>query len=607
MRKDDAWLCFSLIAIFLWTLLPIRGFDIWFYLEVGRQVIENHHIPWSDSFLGTTQELALGRHANHAWLSYTIYYLFYKVGGIAGLLVARSLLISATAAVTYLNCRLLGLSKPWSCVLILLGVWTVRSRFILRSVLFTDLFLALMLFILFRYEKRKGTSFPHLQIGLLFVLWSNTHQGASVGGACLLLWLLTRSIAWKTRALALVVGGVACLVRPYGWWYPHFFIETFGNQAAISGVLEWLPLTWTQTLQLVGPMLVVTAAALAAALRRKEVPWGNLIFGLAFLILALRSQRAVGELLPIFVPVIASFMAKAEPPKRLLPFALCGLAALYWTGWLGVAPDRLTRLDRKYPESLIAELPADHGQIFNSYEFGNYLVYKGKFPFIHGMTALYKEQLILDFKAVLGQSQNRERLLDHYKVTEVLVHHPTSEDSTEEFLSYLWTSPVWRLHWWDDSGYYFRRGQARNLGAVQPWNEHPWTDRAAARRELEDMLSHRPSGLAHYLLGQLELEEGNREKALSQFERSLEITPQYYPALFARGTTAFGLGDRLAAEESLKSAVRVNPSSALANFNLAVLLIQQQRFSEARHYLEETLKLEPGFTKARELLLQLGS
>ena len=145
MKRDDLWIAVGLAILFLWSLMPLQGFDIWFYLEYGRQVVDGHTIPWSESFLGSTQSLAFGRHANHAWLSYSVCYLFYKFGGISALVFLRSLLIASTAAVTYANCRQFGLEKSWSAVLVVLGVWTIRGRFLLRSVLFTDLLMAILL------------------------------------------------------------------------------------------------------------------------------------------------------------------------------------------------------------------------------------------------------------------------------------------------------------------------------------------------------------------------------------------------------------------------------------------------------------------------------
>ena len=604
LQPEDLCLWLSLLAIFLWTLIPIQGFDIWFYLEVGRQIVEDHHIPWSDSYLGTTNSYAFGRHANHAWISHAILYLFYKGFGLPGLLCLRSLLVTSTALVTYLNCRLVNLSKPWSALLILLGVFTMRSRFLLRSVLFTDLLLAVLLFILLRFERTDEAKFPYLKLCALFVFWTNTHQGVSMGGICLFLWLMTRHLSWKVRFTALAVGGASTLLRPYGWWYPWFFTEHFNNTAAVHGVLEWTPLGSEQILKLLGPLLLVMALCVGSVLYRKTVPWGDLLFGLAFLFLALRSQRAVGELLPVFTPVLALLLARLNPPRKLLLPSLLCLSGLYYSGWLGIPWSRMARLDPKYPEGLIEELPADHGQIFNSYEFGSYLVFRRKAPFIHGTTALFQEQLVLDFHKILNGGPERDDLLQKFKVTEAMIHHPTSADSTEEFLKYLAEQPDWHLHWWDDSGYYFRKGQSHELGAVKPWEKEPWNDPDRALSELDFMLERRPSGLAYYLRGQLKLGKAELQEALHDLELSLSLTPNYYPALLAAGTTSFRLRDFPRAEKFLKRAVQVNPT-AIAQFNLGLLLVQLDRTSEARGHLEKALEAQPSFKPARDLLQQM--
>ena len=604
LQHNDLWLWLSLLAVFLWTLIPIQGFDIWFYLEVGRQIVEDHHIPWSDSYLGTTDIYAFGRHANHAWISHAIFYLFYKGFGLPGLIGLRSLLITSTAFVTYLNCRLVSLSRPWSAVLILLGVFTMRSRFLLRSVLFTDLLLAVLLFILLRFASSDGTKFPYLKICALFVFWTNTHQGVSVGGICLFLWLISRSMSWKVRFSALIIGGASTLVRPYGWWYPWFFTEHFNNTAAVHGVLEWTPLGPEQIMKLLGPLLLVTALCVGGVLYRKTVPWGDLLFGLAFLLLALRSQRAVGELLPVFTPTLALLLARLSPSRRLLLPSLLCLSGLYYAGWLGIPWSRLAKLDPKYPEGLIAELPADHGQIFNSYEFGSYLIFRRKAPFIHGTTALFQEQLVLDFHKILNGGPERSSLLERFKVSEVMIHHPTANDSTDGFLKFLVEQPDWHLHWWDDSGYYFRKGESHDLKAVRPWEKTPWDDPNLAISELNFMLERRPSGLAYYLRGQLRLDKKEYQKALDDLERSLSLTPDYYPALLAAGTTSFRLKDFSRAEKLLKQAVRVNPT-AIAQFNLGLLLVQLNRTDEARSHLERALEAQPDFTPARNLLQQI--
>jgi tetratricopeptide (TPR) repeat protein len=592
--------------IFFWTLMPIQGFDIWFYLEVGRQVIEEFRIPWSESYLGTTDVFGFHRHANHAWLSYTICYLFYKFAGLQGLIALRSLLITATAAFTYLNCRQFELAKSWSSVLVVLvvlGVWTVRSRFLLRSVLFTDLLLAVLLCLLIRYQRQGCEKpFPYLALGLLFTVWTNTHQGVVVGCVCLFIWLLTRPIPWKTRFRALGVAGLSCFIRPYGWWYPLFFTETFGNSAAMSNVLEWAPLSLYSATTVLGPLILVILVSTGFSARKEGVPWGNLVLGFAFLFLAVRSQRAVGEVLPVVVPMAASFLALMKPNKKLLAPSILALCGMLYYGWLGTAPGRLARLNPMYPEGLIQELGEDHGQIFNSYEFGNYLVFRGKKPFIHGITGLFREQLVLDFNSVLNNGPKRDPLLERFEVEEVMIHHPTEVDSTEQLLLELFESPEWNLHWWDDSGYLFRKGKGDNLTAIMPWSDVPWKDSEAAKAQLEVMLSRRPSALAEYFRGNLYAADGDAEMALVHYQKSLQLKPNSYQTLIAHGSTAFQLGNMNEAQSSLEQAAKIAPSSAIAHFNLALLYLRQERYKKAKDQLETVLELDPDFPRAQELL-----
>lgn len=600
--------------------MPIQGFDLWFYLEFGRQVIEEFRIPWAESYLGTTETMAFNRHANHAWLSYAICYLFFKVAGMWGLVALRSLLITATAAVTYLNCRQFELDKSWSALLVILGVWSVKSRFLLRSVLFTDLFLAVLLFFLIRYERRGSDGrFPYLSLSLLMIVWTNTHQGVVVGCVCLFIWLLTRAIPWRTRFLALALVGLSCLVRPYGWWFPLFFTETFGNQAAISNVLEWAALSFSSVVTLLGPLILVGLLAVGLSARKEGFPWGNLVLGLAFLFLALRSQRAVGELLPVLVPMIASFLVLINPKKKwLAPFALALCGLLYY-GWQGTAPDRLTRLNPAYPEGLIQALGPNHGQIFNSYELGNYLVFHQKKPFIHGITCLFQEQLVNDFQTVLSSSERREALIDQFDVQTFLLHFPKEDDATEGLVNYLYEHPNWKMVAWDDSGLLFTKGDA-NLGlvAVKPWQkEARWQNPVAAKAELEALVQTLPSARAHVLLSQLANDQKDWPEVVKQAKAALELEPNSALAWQALAFASFQLRDMTMALEATKQAARLAPDNPEVQFNRALVLYRAHPYRtgisgwlverEIRHHLDETLRLSPGNKAVQALLNELDS
>lgn len=604
---SNLWPAISLLVVFLWTLIPVLDLDIWFYIEYGQRMFEEGYIPWSDSFLGTTDTLAFHRHGNHAWVSYGICYLFYRAAGIPGLVALMALLFVAIGWLTYLNCRLAGLSRPWASLFTVLGVWTVRSRFLLRSNLMGDVMMASLLYLLLK-ERKEGDSapFPFRWVALIFILWTNVHQGVVVGLALLGGWMLTRPYPWKTRIQAVALATLCCFIRPHGWWFPLFYLEHFGNTQAVSGVLEWSSLGVSTAVTHLGPLILVGLTGAYLSRRKLAEHWGSIVLAAFFFAMAIRSMRAITEILPVCVPLVATLWASREPGRRWRYPSVLALAIMLALTWPARSLSRLGTLPLQFPEGLISELPAGHGQIFNSYEFGNYLVFRGKKPFIHGMTALFKEQLLLDFKDVLNRTPRRQSLLETYRVTEIMLHHPTEEDATEQLVEDLYRSAEWRLVWWDDSGLLFSKDGSRDLKAVRPWDRtSPWSDREAAKTQLDEMLAHRPSALALYLRGVLHNEDGDKESARRFYERSLELKPDSYQALFAHGALCFELGDLTAAEKSLSEAAKVAPSSPLVHFNLAVLHLRTGRNGKAKRELKRTLELDPGFQRAREILLQI--
>lgn len=609
---NKLWPIFGMLVVFFWTLVPIQGFDIWFYIEYGRRIFQEGYIPWSDSFLGTTDVLAFHRHGNHAWIAYAISYLAYKAGGIAGVVALMASLFTAIAGVTYLNCRLFGLRRSWATLLTLLGIWTVRSRFLMRSNLFTDLLLGVLLYVLAKSYQDKEKPFPFGKLALIFVLWTNTHQGVPTGVVFLGCWMLARVYPWKTRISAVALSVACCFVRPHGLWFPRFYLEHFGNTHAVERVVEWAPLPWHSVVTQLGPLLLLWLAGLVFGTKdsqdngERRIALTNAAIAALYLLVAIRSLRGVSEVMPVCVPLIGSLLSRRQPCRKWLPLFTAALAILFYTGWMGALPPRLTSLLPKYPEGLLEELPAHHGQIFNSYEFGNYLVFRRQAPFVHGITALFKEELLLDAKDILNRTPRRQELLEKYQVQEIMLHQPTNEDATEMLVEDLFADPDWHLWWWDDSGLLFRKDPGRDLKAVKPWEPNsPWTDREAAKKQLDEMLAHRPSALALYYRGKIYAEEGQKAEALASYERSLSMVDDAYDTLLAYGALAFQMGQLDKAERSLCKAVEAAPDSPVAHFNLAILYLKTSRPGKAKGQLQKTVELDPKFRQAQELLNQL--
>jgi tetratricopeptide (TPR) repeat protein len=610
-----------LTLLFWWTLSPLAGYDFWFYLAVGKEIWESGQIPWSQSYLGTTSTLGFGRYADVAWLANLLCYLVYLLGGFAGLVLLKSFLLSATAGLVYLGCRLAGLVPYWAAAWSTLGLWTIRGRFEMRTYLFTDLCLAALVVLLILAERQGRLSRATLAATMvLFTGWSNLHQGILAGWVVLGCWLLLGAVPLKSR-VALFVGALAAsLVRPNALAFPSFLIDHFTNSQAITGVVEWAAPGRELLLYQLGPMYLALLALTIAAIRRRRggeaLPsWFFAVTALFFTWLATRSIRSMSELLPVVFPLAAAYSPPLSRATRVRGLVALALTLMLWGSFQPADWSALKRADG-YPEGLLSALPPK-GQLFNSFEFGNFLVFRGVPPFLHGMTGLYSETLIENFLDVLNPTPRRWDILREYGVTAALLHLPElTGDATLNLVETLAEAPDWKLELWDDTGLLFLRGpREQGLIQVRPWRSPPWQDEAAAEEELRGLVQRRPSAMAHRFLSDLLLRRGETEQALEQARQAVEQAPYFYPAWVQLGLCYAKSGNLDGMLEASREALRVAPNLAAAHFNLGLALWQKSTTQSglsagwnrwrAWYHARRALWLDSTFPPARQLLQSL--
>lgn len=609
-----------LTVLFLWSLAPLAGFDFWYYLAVGRDILRSGSIPWAQTFLGTTSVYGFGKHADAAWLSYLLTYLVYLAGGFLGLALLKSALLTGTTAVVYWCNRRLGMAPFWAAAWSALGLWSIRGRFEMRSYLFTDLCLALLVAILIQAEQGRRTRRLALELAFLFAIWSNLHQGILAGFVVIGCWTLFGRRTWKERVGLSALALSCSMLKPHALNFPAFLYDHFANSSAIEGVIEWAAPGWDILLFQTGLFYATLATAVAVRARRGWKagllpPWSFGLTALFFAALAARSIRSISELLPVVCPLAAAYFPPLPDNLRLRAVVALLMGSLLWSTYPGWQPDDL-KVAKGYPDALVAALPRSDGkehQIFNSFEFGNFLIFRDVPPFLHGMTSLYKEQLITDFQSVLNPTPRRWEILKRFKVDSALLHHPTDQDATLDLVETLSRSPEWKLELWDDSGLLFLRGEREEgLTEVQPWRSPAWTDESEAEAELTRLLSRRPSALAHLLLSQILLKRGDLEQALVQAKASVGLSPAFYPGWVQLGLCYARLDDPQGVKLASEQGVRAAPSVAAARFNLGLALLQQAQREpqplsnwhrlQASYQARRALWLDPGFTPARQLL-----
>ncbi|MEE4330036.1 MAG: tetratricopeptide repeat protein, partial [Wenzhouxiangella sp.] len=106
----------------------------------------------------------------------------------------------------------------------------------------------------------------------------------------------------------------------------------------------------------------------------------------------------------------------------------------------------------------------------------------------------------------------------------------------------------------------------------------------------------------HYMLGVLELGEGQLDAAIGHLDRALEIHGGDYPARIRRGDLLLDLGLPNLAEKDFERALLLNPDSVAARAGLGRVALDRSQFEQAADYLSEALELAPAATRLHEPL-----
>jgi len=99
--------------------------------------------------------------------------------------------------------------------------------------------------------------------------------------------------------------------------------------------------------------------------------------------------------------------------------------------------------------------------------------------------------------------------------------------------------------------------------------------------------------LAHYNLGHALEADGRPGEAIQQFERVLQLAPDYADAYSDMGVASAKLGQSEKSVQYLERALQIEPNNAQARYNLGNALITQGKLNEGLWYCERALPLLP--------------
>ena len=433
---------------------PIRFLydpDMFWHIRTGEWILDNTKFPTVDFFSYTA---AGNPWISTEWLSQIFFAVAYRYGGWHAVVILAAV---ACATVVGILCFYMVRHVRFS---IAVG-WTaltsaaISQHFLARPHIFSFVLLAIWIINLIdAYDKNNFNLRSWFTLTPLMVLWANLHGSFTFGllllyvfcGVCIVQNIMRNNYA-KCRFLLIgvFVVSLGALMTPYGISSTLMTKEVLNLKSAFVHVPELQsPNFQTQPFQLsllIG--LLVSIAGLGIQLRGARLLTFAIIafigFSYArglvmfFLLAPIILARSVSARASYFTPQLLDAVhpnKEADPILRYLqrwsnavPTVCLAIAALatvssYWQNVI-VPPKSIA------PEDAINFVNRTHitGNVFNSYNFGGYLIFSGIPTFVDGRALPFGDDFLRKYSNAVNlvDINSAFQMLDDYRISWIIL------------------------------------------------------------------------------------------------------------------------------------------------------------------------------------------
>jgi len=394
------------IIFLLYLTYPISDVDFFWHIATGKWIAQNHSLPQSDPFSYTTPVTPSDRAKfilTSYWLSQTLYYFIYYLGGYGGIMGMRFVIVSLLCIVLYK----LGRPAEKSVVLgiiFLVMIVLLRTYPMERPQVFSFLFFAVLLYQLNQLCTVSPLTGKYLlPLPFTMLLWSNVHGGHLLGQAVLVIYVLAEALKFIRPGLKpmgkhqylkfLIPCGLALLTSTIN---PNTYkaMSVFLGGGELMTVVEYQS-TVTAFLETFLPQIVIYWVLLLVALvatvynaikRRLNITEVFLLIALGYF--SFMTMRFVPFFLISAVPATSQFISKVSRQRIAKTAVLCmSLIVFAYFLTLPGAFNNLKNLihhkaDRLvsdfFPGSAVTFIEAEglKGNMYNYYDWGGYLIWR---------------------------------------------------------------------------------------------------------------------------------------------------------------------------------------------------------------------------------------
>ncbi|HMV30019.1 MAG TPA: hypothetical protein PKE23_11580, partial [Anaerolineales bacterium] len=304
---DLLWLSIALLPLIgLSFMLSVPAQDYWWYLRLGKDILEQGAIPLVDT-MGYSR--AGEPIFYQQWLSGIIFYLVYQAGNAPLTFLLRAVLIGITYGSIWSLMRSYVGARTATILLIILGMAT-SNNWMIRPQLFAYPLFLLCLFAI--YEWQKGNNRLLFLLPLSTFLWANLHgsfvlpfllAGASLVFGAPNIELRSKGFLSALRELGgskkhqamfitILAMLVASLINPHGFGVWQYLVFILNNPSDYLFSVEWRPPTnegWQMNIFFAWML----ALPILASFSKQKLTWLEWILFLGFGWLALSGVRYV--------------------------------------------------------------------------------------------------------------------------------------------------------------------------------------------------------------------------------------------------------------------------------------------------------------------------
>ncbi len=630
-----------LILTAMITITQVSNYDLWWHLKTGELITEQHTIPTTDPFSFTRDG---ERWVTHEWLSEIVLFVVSYAAGDSGLIIAKSILIALILFILYLTARVYCSGRFMILLIIPLFLLLSRHRFFVRPHLFSLIFFACEGLLLQAVFKEKISAKRLWWLPVLFVVWVNTHGGFLYGlvllGIYIAYWIIQKyrrphslipSVGTLVGIMAACVG--VCLLNPNG-----FDVFTYGltiyKEGYVASNTEWF-------------------SPFDPSMREHTMFYVYTVYSVCFLIVSLLAYKRLN--VPAVAATLIFFVASAKSQRNIPYFAMTSIPLLVIsidyikTQRLGhlLAHKRVAEIikivcimavltsgckifDKGYPiavkgqgyakpgiginESVVpveavsfAQKHGINGNLFNSYQFGGYLLYRG-YPdikvFIDGRADVYGKQLYEAYRNSLSVPSYFSQFEEKYSFDAAILE---SDENDKPLHQYLWNDPKWHLVYFDDTALIYVKKTPRfedliehnRYTAVHPligdvMSKHLDINPQLVVAELQRAISDNPRSVSSYvMLARIYRNRRLFNDAERLLNQGLEECPDNYAIINQMGLVYLRQGNFILARKWFTRAIRLNKYFPEAYGNLAITCIEQDDLKQAKKMFRKVLKLNP--------------